>query len=509
MKPTNISPDETWRILVQQNPWWTAGSVPSEFTMWHKNDLHQDERKDIRNLHRALRDDRFRRFRMIVGPRRVGKTTAMYRAVQSLIVSGVEPARLVWIRLDHPKFMHQPLDEIVFPVLERLGASAEKPVYLFLDELAYLRDWDRWLKTAHDDRWPVRIAASSSATAALRKGGESGVGRWIETRLMPYSFDEAMELITGRSIVLPDHVLESADLNDVLTATAGDLKILTAGASWRSMLPVFLIVGGFPELLHQVMKLGEKIRPEDKEKLLYMSQNILRNDAFEKAVFKDIPHAFGVDDPFLLQRLAYTLAGQVAQILSPNNLSSDLQTSALTISKYARYLEESFLMFFLPNWSGSERSIQSRGRKVYLVDGAVGNAILQRGVRPLVDGPEMGHLYENAAASHLFCLANQENSRLFHWRDKNAEVDLILADPRGPIAFEIETGEKRRVKGLDALVARHEKFRGRTWKIGAHLLPSQVSAATPNTHGRMTLETFLIVIGALAARSAAKRLESY
>lgn len=39
---------------------------------------------------------------------------------------------------------------------------------------------DLWFKTFYDERWPVRIAATSSATAALRdRRTESGVGRWV------------------------------------------------------------------------------------------------------------------------------------------------------------------------------------------------------------------------------------------------------------------------------------------------------------------------------------------
>ncbi len=58
-------------------------------------------------------------------------------------------------------------------------ADPGEPAFVFLDELTYARDWDLWLKTFHDERWPLRIAGSSSSTAALRERRlESGVGQF-------------------------------------------------------------------------------------------------------------------------------------------------------------------------------------------------------------------------------------------------------------------------------------------------------------------------------------------
>ena len=63
-----------------------------------------------------------------------------------------------------------------------------------LDEIVYAADWDLWLKTFHDERWPVRIAATSSSTTALRRQRrESGVGRWEEHHLLPCPLEEYLD----------------------------------------------------------------------------------------------------------------------------------------------------------------------------------------------------------------------------------------------------------------------------------------------------------------------------
>lgn len=44
---------------------------------------------------------------------------------------------------------------------------------------------------------------------------------------------------------------------------------------------------------------------------------MLRSDAVERAIYKDIPQVFGVENPIVLERLLYVLAGRMTGILSP------------------------------------------------------------------------------------------------------------------------------------------------------------------------------------------------
>ena len=119
----------------------------------------------------------------------------------------------------------------------------------------------------------------------------------------------------------------------------------------------------------------------------------------ERSIYKDIPQAFGIDNPMMLERLLYTLARRVTGRLSPQHLCQELDgLSQPTFDRYLSYLERAFLVFTLPNYSGRESTVQRRGRRIYFVDGAVRNAALQRGVGPLTDAEEMGLLFENMAA---------------------------------------------------------------------------------------------------------------
>jgi predicted AAA+ superfamily ATPase len=340
--------------------------------LWCKQVNRPRERPLARGLPDRIADSSApRRFQLVLGPRRVGKTTAMYQAARRLLNSGVPPERVWWLRMDHPLLLRESLGDLVRQVCDASGARAEQPSVLLLDELVYARDWDLWLKTFYDDQWPVQVIATSSATAALRdRRQESGVGRWSEQFLLPYLFTEYLDLV-GNAV--PCEVGETlAETVRGLPARLPEPQTLSA-RRYR-----FLLLGGFPELLAQELA-GDGLDDADRTLL---SQQILRSDAVERAIYKDIPQSFGIDNPMLLERLLYVLAGQIGGVISPTGIGRDLDgMSQPTLDRYVSYLEKTFMIFQLSNYGGSEAQIQRRGRELYFLDGAIRNAALQRGSR--------------------------------------------------------------------------------------------------------------------------------
>lgn len=489
---TNLRPSlepstaEIKRVLAEQNPWHFDGKVPLGLAM-------ERERPLARSLWRRLLAKEPRRFQLVLGPRRVGKTTAMYQTVRTLLAHGLPPNRLWWLRLDHPILFQTSLEKLVRHVLRETGATTSDPVYLFFDELTYGRDWDLWLKTFYDERWPVQVAGTSSSSAALRERHvESGVGRWEEQYLAPYLFDEFLHLVHETPEIAASGTL------------AGTLLSLTQApiheASLRTFRQRFSLVGGFPELL-----LSADSQSEDDEARLLRSQRVLRSDAVERAIYKDIPQAFGVNDPILLERMLYTLAGQMTGLLSPSTLSKNLGLSQPTFDRYLSYLERAFIVFTLSNYSGNEGAVQRRGRKLYFVDGAVRSAALQRGTAPLSDPQEMGLLIENMAASHLHALSQQSQVRVYHWRHNRDEVDLVYDDPAGPLAFELGSGPSHPRGGLEAFLRKHPRFGGGAWYI-APGLPAQAPGQENQPWGTLPVELFLLAVGRQAAKGLERRL---
>jgi predicted AAA+ superfamily ATPase len=480
-------PEDLQRVFDEQNPWQRTGAVPTTLA-------REVERPLAKQLWEPLyRADRHR-FQLVLGPRRVGKTTALYQTVRHLIDAGIDPARIWWLRLDHPLLLQENLGELVRAVLAASDASLERPVFLMLDELVYTSQWDLWLKTFFDDHWPVRIAATSSATAALgERRLESGIGRWSEQHLTPYLFTEFLDLVGhGREIDVEDTLADTLAALPQGHRADGDL------AAWRRL---FMLVGGFPELLT-----AARDRPEEDEpSRLLESQQVLLNDAVERAVYKDIPQSFGVDNPMMLERLLYVLAAQITGVLSPSNICSELGLSQPTFDRYLSYLEQAFLVFTLPNYSGREATVQKRGRKLYFVDGAIRNAALQRGLAPLDNPVELGALLENLVAATLRSLSLHAGVRLHHWRDGKHEIDLVFDHPEHPLAFEIGSSPDHSRAGAQAFMERHPRYEGRCF-----LVAPQVSVAHPESTasgvGTLPLDLFLLAVGAQAEQALARNL---
>lgn len=482
-----VWPGDARRILDEQNPWHGGGGVPSSLAL-------DVERPLAAHLWRRLNQDP-RRFHLILGPRRVGKTTAMYQTVRHLLAAGRLPSDLWWIRLDHPALMPHTLDTIVRGIIAETGASAEHRVVLFLDEVVYARDWDLWLKTMYDEQWPVEVVATSSATAALRdRHRESGVGRWDEHHLTPYSFGEYLDLVGE-----PEPIVAGESLGATLASMTLDPPVSAALAERRQR---FLLMGGFPELLALDRNDGHLAHSD----LLLRSQQQLRGDAVERAVYKDIPQSFGIENPMLLERLLYVLAGQMGGVLSPTGAAADLDgMSQPTFDRYVSYLEQAFLVFRLNNYAGSEAKVQRRGRKVYFWDGAVRNAALQRGLAPLRDPIEMGQLLENLVVAALHAYTVHAGQRLYYWKDGKREVDVVLDDLARPLAFEVGSSPSHHRDGLRALIAKHRRFDG-----GAYLVapgaPVHHPTAGSGEPGTLPLERVLIAISAQSERAASRRL---
>src|SRR6186997_1758438 len=99
--PWQPTAEDYARIFTEQNPWHLRGAVPDELAP-------AVERSLAAHLARLLITDQPRRYQLVLGPRRVGKSTAMYQTVRRLLRAGVPAKRLWWLRLDHPLLMRVP-----------------------------------------------------------------------------------------------------------------------------------------------------------------------------------------------------------------------------------------------------------------------------------------------------------------------------------------------------------------------------------------------------------------
>ena len=79
-------------VLGRRNDWWATGksSVDSAYKL-ARNELHT-----------VISSLEARRIQIIIGPRRVGKSTLMQQAIGHLLRAGVEPRRILFFSCDDP-----------------------------------------------------------------------------------------------------------------------------------------------------------------------------------------------------------------------------------------------------------------------------------------------------------------------------------------------------------------------------------------------------------------------
>src|SRR5688572_9756318 len=94
------------QVFREQNPWHDSGDVP---TAW----AYPIERPLAKCLWPRLVVDEPRRFQLVLGPRRVGKTTTLYQTVRHLLAIGTRRHRVWWLRMDHPLLMRVDLGLLV------------------------------------------------------------------------------------------------------------------------------------------------------------------------------------------------------------------------------------------------------------------------------------------------------------------------------------------------------------------------------------------------------------
>lgn len=132
-----------------------------------------------RTAFRQVADREIRRFAVLSGARRTGKTTVMLQVIQALLDEGVPPANILYVSFDNPILrlcgFHQ-----VWETYRRFVPHTGV-YYAFLDEVQYAEEWSLWVKTLYDTEPQLRVAATGSASPSIERGASDSGARWSRT----------------------------------------------------------------------------------------------------------------------------------------------------------------------------------------------------------------------------------------------------------------------------------------------------------------------------------------
>ena len=326
---------------------------------------------------------------IITGARQTGKTT---------LLSGLLKERegTLWLDADEPDV--RALFEN--PTSDRLKAVFAGKKILIIDEAQRIKNIGMRLKLITDHLKDIQLVATGSSSFELsNKINEPLTGRKWEFQLFPISFEEMV-----------NH-----------TSLLEEIRLM----------PHRLIFGYYPEI---VTNAGS-----EKDILKQLTDSYL---------YKDILMWERINKPDKLVRLLQSLALQIGNEVSYNELANNLGIDNQTVEKYIQLLEQTFVIFRLGAFSRNLRKELKRSRKIYFYDNGIRNSLIANFSPPELRG-DTGALWENFFISERIKFLKNNNiwANTYFWRTQDQqEIDFIEERDGMLHAFEIKWNPKSKAR---------------------------------------------------------------
>ncbi|MCC8102454.1 MAG: ATP-binding protein [Clostridiales bacterium] len=424
-----VNDEQVMKVLRQYNPWWRTASAIKEESKPQKRLAYYEALKIL--THKSIR-----RFAVLSGMRRVGKTTILYQIIDHLIDEGIHPGNILYATFDNPilKLVNA---ENVLSVYEMMY-PIEGTRYVFFDEVQYTENWELWMKVIYDSRKDIRLVATGSASPILEKGSaDSGTGRWSVLKIPTMSFYEYCRLLDLDVPLLPDD-LRLSELKNMNPAQLGDL--MNKFTPLQNHFNRYLMIGGFPELV---------LSDDD-----VYAQRMLREDVVDKVIKRDVLSLFNIRSPLLMEKLFLYLCMNSTEIFNATTAAKELEnTSITTVDSYIKALEMSNLIYLAkPIDVGSKGALKGKP-KIFVADAAIRNAVLMID-DVLSDEKELGVMVETTVYKHMVSFFQGSSIQLGYFRkakDNQKEVDVVAELPRQKILCEVKYRNNSHISATDAI----------------------------------------------------------
>ena len=309
---------------------------------------------------------------MLIGPRRVGKTTFIRNYLKAFKAEEI-------LKLNGEDILDAAL------IQERSVANysrlLEGKKLLVIDEAQHIRNIGMIIKLIVDTIEGIRVIASGSSAFDLhQQAGEPLVGRMSTLNLFP--------------------------LGQLEYSKVEDFKTTQENREER------LIFGGYPEL-------SQYSEWKDKEAYLYQIMN--------DYLLKDILKVDGVRNSHKLYSLLRLIAFQIGKEVSLEELGRQLGMSKNTVERYLDMLSKVFVVYRISGFNRNLRKEIVKNNRWYFYDNGVRNALIQN-FNKLDLRADVGELWENYLAAERIKFQNytQLHCTNYFWRTYDQqELDWV------------------------------------------------------------------------------------
>jgi len=399
-----IDEKQILRNLQDQNTWWTSGKVNEELVPSFKRNEYERVRFVFFN--------EIRRFPILSGPRRVGKSTIMFQIIDELLKNNIKPTQILYYTLDD-----YPNDEVSVKDVVRIFNKyiyTGDDFYLFIDEAQKDVAWKNYMKQLFDLNKKVRAIISGSSSVEIEHNSdESGAGRFITIKIPTLSFYEFCELNHRRVDIGEIDVfkLHTLSLNE-------QTNIYMKLAALYSDFIKYLKLGGFPEYATSIQ-------------YSYVSK-LIREQVIVKAIRQDIPRSYSIRDVDALSNLYTYFCYHTSDVVNVDVISKIIGLDRATCNLYIDALEKANLIYISNQLNiGGKKALKPK-RKVYVSDYGIRCAVTRNNDVETND-TELGYAIETVSFKHTYDYFMSADNELFNvgyskGDSSDKEIDIVVQE---------------------------------------------------------------------------------
>ncbi len=356
----------------------------------------------------------------VLGPRRVGKTSAMNLCMQELSTSkSVSPSQLIYFNFEDERvhFLPEQLDLILQSWRELHPEVNLGDCYFFFDEVQAVQGWEKFLNRI-SETYTKKICFTGNNSRLLHTEVNTLLrGRSIAMELLPLSFQEFCRFYKHQPVVY------------------GPEKSTT-----ETYFKKYLFQGGYPELTHLT---------NPSLQIAYLQEY------YNTMLLRDIIEYHQLSNFHYLRSLFRLVAGSVGQAVSVRRYFNQLKSMGYSVGLNSLYevlnhAKDAYLFKRIGRFDHSPAKSEKSDKKAYFLDNGLLNALV--GIQP----ERNGTLLENLVYLQLYRLYGSiYQQHIFYYSDQSHECDFVVVrDGEEPLPIQVAWSlehlhtRDREIKGL-------------------------------------------------------------
>ena len=321
--------------------------------------------------------------KVLTGIRRCGKSVMLELIKKELRKKGISESRIVSINFESRAVHYVKSLDAAYGYIRDVAQSQQEKIYLFLDEVQELEGWEKMVNSCMID-FSCDIYITGSNAKLL--SGELATylsGRYVEIRVYPFSFQEALLMFPEKS----------------------EQEVFRFYLQW----------GGMPFLYQFPI--------DENSAVQYL------NDLYDSILLKDVIQRNKIRDTEQFKRILHYMIANIGNSFSASSITKYMKSeyrgiSAETLYNYLDYCKSACLLHLVPRQDLKGKSLLQFQEKIYLIDHGIREAIYGNYMR------DINRILENIVYVELL----RRGYTVTVGKNQNKEVDFV-AEKNGAKAY--------------------------------------------------------------------------